>query len=154
MWSTEYSATTDVAPEVVWATLRRLHLGELDYPGADRFEPHGPFAVGTELSVTPAGQDTMTSTIVELIENERYADLTHFGGLSLLFRHTLVPAGGGTTVTHRLEIDGEGADEVGPELGPQISGDFDETMAALFQQAALSSRAALAEQAAVSSTEP
>lgn len=136
MWSTEYSATTDLPPAAIWGTLRQLHMGELAYEGADLFEPHGPFAIGTELSVTPQGQDTMTSTIVELVENERYADVTHFGGLDLLFRHTLAPSGGGTTVTHRLEISGEGADQVGPELGPQISADFDETMAGLFAQAA------------------
>jgi hypothetical protein len=55
----------------------------------------------------------------------------------LTFRHTLVPTPEGTRVTHRLEIDGEGADEVGPELGPQISGDFTESMDALLEQARL-----------------
>lgn len=137
MWATEYSATSTLDSSILWNTLRRLHMGELHYPGADTFVPHGPFAVGTEIAVTPAGQDEMTSTIVELVENERYADVTHFGGLSLLFRHTFVTTAEGTVVTHRLEIDGEGADVVGPELGPQISGDFDETMAGLFEQAAL-----------------
>ncbi|MEP6479071.1 MAG: polyketide cyclase [Rhodoglobus sp.] len=138
MWTTDYTATTHLAPELVWSALRKLHTGELSYDGADVFVAHGPFAIGTELSVTPVGQDTMTSTIVELVDNERYADFTHFGTLSLLFRHTLVRTPeGGTVATHRLEIDGEGSDEVAPELGPQISGDFDTTMAALFDQAAL-----------------
>jgi hypothetical protein len=137
MWTTDYSATTELSPAQVWDTLRRLHMGELTYEGADRFEAHGPFAIGTELSVTPVGQDTMTSTIAELVENERYADTTSFGPLTLVFRHTLEPQGTATRVTHTLEIDGEGGDEVGPELGPQISGDFPATMAALFEQAAL-----------------
>jgi hypothetical protein len=137
MWTTDYSATTELAPAEVWLALRKLHTGELSYDGADVFEAHGPFAIGTELSVTPVGQQTMTSMIVELVENERYADTTTFGGLSLLFRHTLEPSGTGTAVTHTLEIAGEDADDVGPELGPQISGDFPATMAALFEQAAL-----------------
>lgn len=137
MWTTHYSATTGLPPAQVWSALRKLHTGELTYDGADVFEAHGPFAIGTELSVTPVGQNTMTSTIVELVENERYADTTRFGGLSLVFRHTLEPDGAGTRVTHTLEIDGDGADEVGPELGPQISGDFPVTMSALFEQAAL-----------------
>lgn len=137
MWTTEYTAETTLAPEVVWAALRDLHTGDLTYEGADTFELHGPFAVGTELTLTPVGQDPFQSTIVDLVETETYADRTVFGDLVLTFRHTLVPTGAGTRVTHRLEIDGPGADEVGPELGPQISGDFPESMAALFEQTAL-----------------
>ncbi|WP_246671509.1 hypothetical protein [Mesorhizobium sp. B2-4-12] len=38
-------------------------------------------------------------------------------------------------MTHRLEISGPSAAEVGPELGPQISGDFDTSMARLFEEA-------------------
>jgi len=112
-----------------------LHCGRLSYPGADRFELDGPFAVGSRIAVTPEGQDEMISTIVELVDDERYADVTDFGGLSLLFRHTLESLEDGTRVTHRLEISGDAADQVGPELGPQISGDFGSSMAALFEQA-------------------
>lgn len=135
MWTTEYTATTPLPREAVWTALRELHSGRLTYPGADRFVLEGPFAVGSRIAVTPEGQQEMISTIVELVDNERYADVTEFGGISLLFRHTLESTDDGTRVTHRLEISGDGADEVGPELGPQISGDFDSSMAALFEQA-------------------
>jgi len=136
MWTTEYTATTPLPREAVWTALRELHSGRLTYPGADRFVLEGPFAVGSRIAVTPEGQQEMISTIVELVDNERYADVTEFGGISLLFRHTLESTDDGTRVAHRLEISGDGADEVGPELGPQISGDFDTSMAALFEQAA------------------
>jgi len=135
MWTTEYTATTPLPREAVWTALRELHSGRLTYPGADRFVLDGPFAVGSRIAVTPEGQQEMISTIVELVDNERYADVTEFGGISLLFRHTLESTEDGARVTHRLEISGDGADEVGPELGPQISGDFDSSMAALFEQA-------------------
>lgn len=132
MWSHEHSQETDVAPERIWGALRDLHTGSLVTPGGDVFEIHGPFAVGTEVSVTPAGQDTFRSTIVELEDGRRYADQTAFGDVTLLFAHTLTPtADGGTRITHRLEIDGAGAERVGPELGPQITEDFPEAMDAL-----------------------
>ena len=103
---------------------------------SDRFELHGPFAVGTELTVTPQGQGSFRSTITELTENSVYADRTEFGGLILTFRHTLAPlAGGGTRVTHELMIDGDDAATTGPELGPQISADFPEAMNALLAAA-------------------
>src|SRR3954454_25090145 len=136
MWTTEYTATTGLSRAAVWTALRELHCGRLTYPGADRFVLDGPFAVGSRIAVTPEGQEEMISTIVELVDNERYADVTEFGGLSLLFRHTLESTDEGTRVTHRLEISGEAADEVGPEPGPQISGDFASSMAALFEQPA------------------
>ncbi|WP_345762296.1 polyketide cyclase [Diaminobutyricibacter sp. McL0608] len=135
MWTNEHTAETTLDRETVWAALRDLHTGTLTYEGADTFELQGPFAVGTELIVTPVGQDPFPSTIVDLVENETYADRTEFGTLVLTFRHTLVPIDNGTRVTHRLEIDGEGADEVGAELGPQISADFPESMEALFDAA-------------------
>lgn len=136
MWTTEHSATTDVEPVAVWAALRDLHSGIPLGPHSDRFELHGPFAVGTQVSVTPQGQDTMCSTIVELDEGRSYADRTAFGDLTLLFRHTLTSLhGGGTHVTHRLEITGLGADEAGRELGPQISSDFPATMDELLSAA-------------------
>lgn len=129
MWSTEHSVETTTEPGNVWAALRDLHSGTPLSESSDRFELHGPFAVGTELSVTPQGQDTLRSRIVELVENEVYADETSFGGLTLLFRHTLSRLNdGGTRITHALVIDGQDADQVGPELGRQISADFPTTM--------------------------
>ncbi|MER8922051.1 hypothetical protein [Mesorhizobium sp. M0802] len=76
-----------------------------------------------------------SKTIVDLVDAVTYADETSSGDTKLLFRHTLTPVEGGTQVTHRLEISGPSAAEVGPELGPQISGDFDTSMAKLFEQA-------------------
>ncbi|HEV7183937.1 MAG TPA: SRPBCC family protein [Leifsonia sp.] len=137
MWSTEHTQETTVPREAVWSVLRDLHSGRITYPGADVFEPHGPFAVGTELTMTPEGQDPVTSTIIDIVENETYADETVFGDVVLTFRHTLVPTPSGTRVTHSLKITGPDADQVGPELGPQISGDFPESLAALLEQATL-----------------
>ena len=136
MWSTEYSAETDLAAPAIWAALSDLHHGVALDGNSDRFELHGPFAVGTELTVTPQGQGSFRSTITELTEDSVYADRTEFGGLILTFRHTLAPlAGGGTRVTHQLMIDGDEAGTMGPELGPQISADFPEAMNTLLAAA-------------------
>ena len=136
MWTTEYSAETTTEPSRVWAALRDLHSGTQLSEASDRFDLHGPFAVGTELSVTPQGQDTMRSRIVELIEDEVYADETSFGELTLLFRHTLARLNdGGSRITHALVINGKDCDQVGPELGPQISADFPEAMSDLIAAA-------------------
>lgn len=129
MWTTQYQAETSADAAAVWGALRALHSGTAIGPNSDSFELHGPFAVGTRLTVTPQGQDAMESVITELEPNVVYADRTRFEELELTFRHTLrATPGGGTAVTHTLEISGAGSEVAGPELGPQISGDFPETM--------------------------
>ena len=135
VWSNEYTAISSLPAAAIWTALKGLHEGRLTYEGADTFVLHGPFARGSRVSVTPVGQDTFELTIVDLIDTVTYADETSFGDTKLLFRHTLVPVEGGTQVTHRLEISGASAAEVGPQLGPQISGDFDVSMAKLFDLA-------------------
>jgi hypothetical protein len=125
MWTTSYEQTTTATTAAVWRALRALYSGTALGPNSDSFELHGPFAIGSELTVTPQGQDPMTSVITQLEPERVYADRTAFGGLLLTFRHDLRPLPeGGSSVTHSLEIDGAQADEVGPELGPQISADF------------------------------
>lgn len=120
----------------MWAALRDQHTGAAESEDGDVFEIHGPFEVGTELSVTPHGQGTFRSRIIELVENERYADETIFGDVTLTFRYILTPVGRGTRLAHELVIDGPGADTVGPELGPQISADFPTDLQSVFAAAA------------------
>ena len=137
MWHTEFSATSAVPREAIWSAIVDLHSGIPLTEHGDRFVLHGPFEVGTALSVTPQGQETFTSRIIELVENEVYADETVLDGFRLVFRQRLRPHGeGGTEVVRELVIDGAEADRVGPRLGPQISEDFPQAMADLLEAAA------------------
>ena len=135
MYTTNHSADTQASPEQVWAAIKALHSGTRLSERSDVFELHGPFELGTELSVTPQGQGTFRSKIVEFVEHRVYADCTEYEGLTLLFRHTLTPNAHGTTVTHELVIDGPSVDVMGPIVGPQISDDFPVAMADLFAAA-------------------
>jgi hypothetical protein len=135
MWTTQHTVETDLPREAVWAAIRELHEGRRNAPGADRFELNGPFAVGSIVHVTPAGQDTFESTIIDLEDGLRYADRTEFGDVVLVFAHELSDVADGTRVTHTLTITGPGADSTGPELGPQIAADFPEAMEALVNAA-------------------
>jgi hypothetical protein len=92
----------------------------------------GPFEVGGTVAMTPIGQDPITSTIVAIEEGSLYADETSFGGVTLRFSHTLEDVADGTRIVHRLEITD---DELGPEIGPQITEDFPEAMAGLIKYA-------------------
>ncbi|KQR53387.1 polyketide cyclase [Leifsonia sp. Leaf336] len=152
MWTTEEVAETTASRSAVWEAVRDLHTGDLTYPGADRFELHGPFEVGTELTVTPEGQEPIRSRIVELSAGRAYADLTEFGEVQLTFRYDLDDREEGTVVRYSLTIDGADSDTVGPELGPQISADFPASLAALLAEAERRAAAAAAEADAAEGT--
>lgn len=136
MWSYEFATDTDVKRAACWSALTAAHSGAAATPGGDRFELHGPVEVGTEVSVTPAGQDTFTSTIIELDPEVGYADRTEFGDVTLTFGYRFTDRpDGGTRIAHRLVIDGSGADRAGPELGAQITADFAEDLDQLIELA-------------------
>jgi hypothetical protein len=136
MWATTYTATTDLPPSAVWAALRALHSGYTPSVNSDRFELHGPFAVGTRISMTPAGQETVESVITAVQDDHLYEDRTELGDIALVFRFVLTPDGAGTRVEHTLQIEGPAADTTGPVVGPQISADFPDSTAELFAAAA------------------
>ena len=129
MWHTEYTATTDLAPENIWDALCALESGEVPMSSGDLREARGPFEVGGVLVSTPVGIDPLESVITELEPNRALAIRTNFGGLILSLRHVLHPVGdGGTRIVRRLEITGPAADTQGPVAGPRISADYPEAL--------------------------
>jgi hypothetical protein len=137
MWTHEHAAETPLTPEAIWKVIADLDNWARWDTSMERVELHGPLKAGSTVTMTPHGQDPITSVITEVTENDRYADQTEFGGATLGFSHTLTRLpGGGTRIVHRLEIAGDQADAVGPEIGPMITEDFPEAMAALLAHAA------------------
>lgn len=132
-WIHEHAAETTLSPARVWAVLADLnHWADWD-TSMEKVVLNGPFAVGSTVTMTPTGQDPITSVITAIQEDHHYADETSFGEMTLRFSHTLTALdNGGTRVLHRLEIDGPG----GAELGPVVTEDFPEAMDALLAEAA------------------
>ena len=125
MWVHEHTQDTTVARDRIWSVLADIdHWTDWDTSMAE-IRLDGPFAVGSTVVMTPAGQDPIRSTIVVIDEGTTYADETEFGGAVLRFSHTLTDlAEGGTRIVHRVEITGE----AGPEIGPMITEDFPQAM--------------------------
>ncbi len=137
MWTHEHTAETALAPEAVWKVLRDIDNWARWDTSMEAVKLEGPFAVGARVTMTPAGQDPITSVLTAIRENELYADETDLGDVTLHFSHALTRLpDGGTRIAHRLEITGPKADELGPELGPAITADFPDAMRALLAYAA------------------
>jgi uncharacterized protein YndB with AHSA1/START domain len=136
MWEYEHSVETTAASETLW----RYWSDVAGWPewneGIEKISLDGPFAVGTTFTMTPPGQDPITMRIVELVPGESFTDELDAGDVVVRTVHRLRPsAPGRTRVVYRTEITGPAADQVGPELGPEITADFPEVLDALVKLA-------------------
>jgi hypothetical protein len=136
MWTREHSVETTVAPEEIW----RQWADVAGWPGwngdIERIELDGPFAAGGRIVMTPIGQEPIELRIAEAVEPELFVDEAELGEIVVRTIHRVEPLDGGRArVSYRMEITGPAADTLGPQIGPGISADFPETLAALVERA-------------------
>jgi len=135
MWEYKHQATTTATPAHVyrlWADVNTWPQWNTDLIQA---ELHGPFTTNSQIRMTTA-QDTIALRLADVQENERFVDEVEMDGLLIRTTHQLqVLPDGLTQVTYRMQITGEGADQLGPEIGPMITSDFPDTIAALIRSA-------------------
>ncbi len=136
MWSTEHSIETTAAPERVWQLWADVARWPEWNGDIERIELVGPFAVDSRIVMTPFGQEPIELRIAETAEAELFVDEADLGDFVVRTTHRVRPLGGGRSqVSYRMEISGPQGDVVGPQLGPEISADFPETLAALAERA-------------------
>jgi hypothetical protein len=89
--------------------------------------------------MTPPGEEPIWMRLTEVVAGSVFVDEMDAGDFVVTTVHRLeAQPAGGTRIVYRTEITGPAADQVGPELGPAITGDFPDVLAAL---AALAARA-------------
>jgi uncharacterized protein YndB with AHSA1/START domain len=132
VWEYEYSVDTTAEPATIWAVFADVAGWSRWNAGVERIEIDGPFATGAVITMKPAGQDPVRLRIAELRPHELFVDEAVLGDVVVRTEHRLEPTGAGRTrIVYRTEITGPGADRVGPELGPAITEDFPDVLAAL-----------------------
>ncbi len=138
MWTSEHSIETTVettaSPEAIW----RLWYDLATWPESneEKIEISGPLAVGSTIAMTPIGQATVELRIAGASEPHLFIDEAEFPDVVVRTVHRIDPVSGDRRkVIYRMEISGPAADTVGPELGPQISSDFPETLSGLVERA-------------------
>jgi len=136
MWAAEHSIDSSTAPEAIW----RLWADVPGWPSWNRdigrIELVGPFAAGSRILMTPVGQEPVELRIAEAVEPELLVDEAELGEIVVRTTHRVQPLNGDRArVTYRMEITGPAADALGPQIGPEISADFPQTLAALVARA-------------------
>jgi uncharacterized protein YndB with AHSA1/START domain len=136
MWANEHSAETSAAPEQVWRLWQDVDGWPQWNGDIDRIELIGPFAAGSTIVMTPIGGEPIELRIAEAVQPELFVDEADMGEIVVRTTHRVRRIDSEQArVTYRMEITGPAADTLGPQVGPEISGDFPQTLAALVARA-------------------
>ena len=132
MWTADFSTAIPASREAVWAVLSDVAGWPQWNEGAESIELLGPVAVGTRFVMTPPGEDSISSEIVELREGEAISDLTDFQGIQIVVRHLLsAKSADSTTVTYKVEVSGDAPHETLQDVGGMVSSDFPDVLTGL-----------------------
>jgi hypothetical protein len=135
MWTTEHSIETTAASEAIWGLWAEV-TGWPDWNAdLERAELSGPFATGSTITMTPHEQESIELRIAEVVEPELFVDEADLGDVVVRTIHRIEQLGGRMRVAYRMEITGPEADTLGPQIGPDISADFPQVLAALVERA-------------------
>ena len=151
MWEYEHSIETTAAAEALWARSADVASWAEWNSDIEKVEINGPFTVGGQITMTPRGGDPVQLRLTDVRTNELFVDEAELDGVIVRTVHHLEPLADApaatttspttttnsprTRITYRTQITGPSAAEVAPHLGPAITSDFPETMAALARAA-------------------
>jgi hypothetical protein len=136
MWSAEYSTETTAAPEAIWRVWSDVERWPEWNTDLERAELIGLFAAGSTIRMYQQRGDTIELRIAEASEPEAFVDEADLGEVVVRTIHRLeLLESGLARITYRMEITGPEAGTLGALIGPEISADFPQVLAALVQRA-------------------
>ena len=91
VWECEHAIEVHASPEAIWAFFEDVAGWSRWNPGIERIELNGPFAAGSTFEMTPPGQASLTSRLVEVRENVSFLDETVVGDLRVFVDHRIEP---------------------------------------------------------------
>lgn len=135
MFYREFSTTTTATRAAIWARWTDINNWSRWNAGVAHSRLTVPFAVGAEFSMTPAGQNAMTSRLVRVEEGVAFTDETVLGDICVTVEHRIEPSQDSGRDTLRIvysaRVTGPGAEHV----GAAVTEDFDDVLAALVKLA-------------------
>jgi len=138
MWAVEHSEDTPAAPDVVWRRYADVETWPEWNAAVGQMHLTGPFATGTTGTLTPPGQGPLPFRVVEATLDQGYTSETDIAEtVTLRTTCRLSPLnGGGTRITHRVELVGPAAEYFARSFGPVLSAGVPKTVEALAHTAA------------------
>src|SRR5215831_16174989 len=134
MWTKEYRGESSASADALFAILADVASWPEWNAGVERVELNGAFAAGTTATMVLPDQTALPFRLSWVEVGRGFEDETEVPGALVRVMHLLEPLDGGHTgISYRCTV--EGPDEVGTEIGPAVSADFPDVIAALTARA-------------------
>ena len=125
-----HEVEADVCAEAIWALYDDTATWPTWDAQAELVTRDGPFAAGTTGTMRFRGQDPLPYTLTSVEPLREFTDETAVGEIVVRVSHRLEPLQSGRLrITYVAEIDGP--TQQAQALGPMITSDFPDTVAAL-----------------------
>lgn len=123
MWNHEVSADTEVSPEAVWAQYVDVGGWPKWNPGTEKVELKGAFTAGGEGVLTSAAYGDVPFQLASVVEKESFVMESPVDEHVVLRTacHVAALPGGGSRITHKIELDGPGSEQVGATLSDGLA---------------------------------
>lgn len=132
MFFRTFSTTTTAPFSAIWSLWADVNHWPSWNVGVAQSTLDGPFVTGATFSMTPTGQDTMTSRLIHVEEGVSFTDETVLGDICVTVQHRMEPLHDGQLrVVYSAQVTGPGAEHV----GAAVTEDFDAVLAALVKLA-------------------
>lgn len=132
MWTADYSIEIEAAPDAISAAFAdTAHWPEWN-AGTEWVELDGPFATGTTARMKIPGEEPFAFRLAH-VGPDGFDDEAPIPGADVTVRveHRIERlADRRSRVVYRATVDGPNAVELGPEIGPQVTADFPDVLAA------------------------
>ncbi|MET9453030.1 SRPBCC family protein [Streptomyces cinerochromogenes] len=135
MWNHEVSVDAPVSPSAVWQRYVDLDSWPIWSPGTEKVSLDGEFTAGSEGVITNAAYGSTPFRLTSVTDGETFAmespvseDVT----LRTVCR-VVALAEGGSRVTHQVELDGPGSEQLGAEIGEGLSNNLSEGLRSLVE---------------------
>ena len=128
MWTATTSIATTASPQALWRLFEDVAGWTNWNAGIERVSLAGPFATGSTFEMKPPGMDAFRSTLRDVRPHKGFVDETVLEDTRFLVSHELhaLPTGG-TRIVYAVRVEGPEA----ATLGPLVTADFPEVLAAL-----------------------
>ncbi|MCA2978526.1 MAG: SRPBCC family protein [Myxococcaceae bacterium] len=123
MFQKDFSSISTATPETLWPHYADVSRWKVWDEAVEQVTLAGAFAVGSRGTLKMHGRPALDFTLTEVTPNVSFSDETKVGPMTVRFTHTLQRLTGGTKVTHRVTIDGPGAETLGGNMHVQQSVD-------------------------------
>lgn len=106
MWEFKHTETTAATPEQIW----KRYADPPTWPQWDHETKSvtldGPFAVGTTGTLKPVRGPETKFRVLEVTDGRSFTDVSFLPLAKMHFSHTIDPAAGGASITHKVMISG------------------------------------------------